>query len=199
MVESIFNQPNPEQLDGFLAGDPVAINEIVELLLPQIVRWAIVHYDSLPPDEVESMVHQVFAEVCINHARYEPQKSKLTTYVIGLLRLRLRDLYEETPDIHENPLAKPYNEIDTIDPNTRLTRDAFFQKAASFLDPYEQDFLDMMLKGEKSLEVFVNILARYGNLASNPDHAVKNTKERLVRKLRTIAKDAGFSLQDLID
>jgi hypothetical protein len=209
MAESVFNQPTSEQLDAFVVGDPIAISEVVELLLPQIVRWAIKQYRNLPQDEVESMVHQVFTEVCINHARYEPHKAKLTTFVIRLLKLRLADLYEDITqiskaedssfDISEKLLKKPYNDTDTIDNATRLTRKAFFQEATLFLDPHEQDFLEMILKGEKSLEVFVNILARHGHIASNPAHAVKNAKERLFRKLKTIASDAGFSLQDLLD
>ncbi len=209
MAESVFNQPTSEQLDAFVVGDPIVINEVVELLLPLIVRWAIKQYRNLPQDEVESMVHQVFAEVCINHARYEPHKAKLTTFVIRLLKLRLADLYEEfteistaedsSHDISEKLLKKPYNDIDTIDTSTYLTREAFFQEAVLSLDPHEQEFLEMMRKGEKRQEVFVSILTRHGYKMSNPDHAVKNTKERLIRRLKTIADDAGYILQDLLD
>jgi hypothetical protein len=208
MAESIFDQPTPEQLDAFVMGDPIAINDVVELLLPQIVRWAINQYRNLPQDEVESMVHQVFAEVCINHARYEPHKAKLTTFVIKILKLRLSDLYEETIeisgaedsylDISEKLLKKPYNNTDTIDSDTHLTREAFFQEAAFLLDPHEMDFLEMMQRGEKHQDVFVNILARHGYPISTPDHAVKNVKERLIRRLKTIADDAGYTLQDLL-
>lgn len=208
MAESVFNQPTPEQLDAFVVGDPIAINEVVELLLPQIVRWAIKQYGNLPQDEVESMVHQVFAEVCINHARYEPHKARLTTFVIRLVKLRLADLYQEITqisgaedsslDISEKLLKRPYNDTDTIDTATHLTREAFFQEAALSLDPHEQDFLEMMRKGEKRQEVFINILARHGYPISNPDHAVKNAKERLIRRLKTIANDTGYTLQDLL-
>ncbi|SRR6266498_1314833 len=209
MAGSVFNQPTQEQLDAFVAGDPIVINEVIELLLPQIVRWAIKQYRNLPEDEVESMIHQVFAEVCINHARYEPHKAKLTTFVIRLLKLRLADLYQEITristaedsslDISENLLKKPYNNTDTIDAATHVTREAFFQEAALSLDPHELDFLEMMRKGEKRQEVFVNILMRHGYPTSDPDHAVKNTKERLIRRLKTIADDAGYPLQDLLD
>ncbi len=40
MKESNFPQPTDEQLAGFREGDPVAINEVVELVLPPILRWA---------------------------------------------------------------------------------------------------------------------------------------------------------------
>lgn len=208
MPKSVFDQPTPELLDGFVAGDPLAINEVVEILLPQIVRWAIKQYRNLPQDEVESTVHQVFTEVCINHARYEPHKAKLTTFVIRLLKFRLADLYQEITqifkaedsslDISEKLLKKPYNDTDTIDAATQLTRKAFFQEAALFLDPYEQEFLEMMRKGEKHQEAFIQILTRHGYPMSDPDHAVKNAKERLIRRLKTIALDAGYTLEDLL-
>ncbi|MBE7433133.1 MAG: hypothetical protein HS100_04405 [Anaerolineales bacterium] len=208
MDNSVFNQPTPEQLNAFVVGDPIAINEVVELLLPQIVRWSIKQYRNLPQDEVESMTHQVFAEVCINHARYEPHKAKLTTFVIRLLKLRLADLYQDVTeisraedsslDISEKLLKKPYNTTDTLDSETHLVREAFFREAVLFLDPHEQDFLEMMLKGEKRQEIFVDILTRHGYQMPDPDRVVKNVKERLIRRLRSLADDAGYSLQDLL-
>lgn len=204
MVESVFDQPTPEQLDGFVAGDPIAMDEIVRLLLPQLQRWAIGHYSNLPEDEVQSTVNLVFAETCRNHARYIPHKSKLTTYLIRLLKLRLADLYQDMKfedsnlHVYEKLLQTPYNDSSTIDSATRLTRNAFFQDAALFLDAHEQAFLELMQNGEKSQQAFVAILTRHGRRADNPDHEVKNLKERLVRKLKHIADDQGYSLQDLL-
>jgi len=204
MTESVFDQPTPEQLDDFVAGDPIAIDGVVRLLLPQLCRWAIAHYPNLPEDEIRSTVNLIFAETCLNHARYTPHKSKLTTYLIWLLKLRLADLYKdiksESSDFahHEKLLQTPYNDSSTIDTPTRLTREAFFQDMTLLLDAHEQDFLELMRKGEKSLQAFVAILVRHSRPTSNPDHEVKNTKERLIRKLRHIANEQGYSLQDLL-
>ena len=74
MHESSFQQPTPEQIAAFVQGDPVAIDEVVHLLLPQLYRWAIRQYPNFPRDEVQSVVNESFAEICRNHARYNPNR-----------------------------------------------------------------------------------------------------------------------------
>lgn len=208
MADSVFNQPTPEQLDGFVIGDPIAIDEVVRLLLPQLYRWAITKYHNLPEDEILSTLHLVLAEACRNHAHYAPRRSKLTTYLIWLLKLRLNDLYhditdyagglESDVDIHENLLQMPYNGTSTVDINTRLARDIFFQDAALLLEAHERDFLELMRRGEKHQQAFVAVLDHHGQSTTDPEHDVKNAKERLIRKLKTLAKDQGYELQDLL-
>ena len=208
MSESVFDQPSSEQLDAFVAGDPIAIDEVVRMLLPQVYRWALRHYANLPEDEVKSIIHLVFAEVCRNHARYSPQRSKLTTYVISIVRLRLNDLYQEVvssdriseSDVveYEKRLESLYNLSGTVDATTQIARDAFFQDAAILLDDYEREILNLMRQGEKRQDPFVAVLNRYGYPVSDPSHAVKNAKERLIRKLRSIAHETGYRLEDLL-
>src|SRR2546425_652217 len=82
--ECNFPQPSSEQLAGFQEGDPLVANEIVELVLPSILRWAWTHYKLLPQDDVQDIVHQVLAEICHHSARYDPERVLFTTYVIGL-------------------------------------------------------------------------------------------------------------------
>jgi len=209
MPKNALDQPTPEQLHGFITGDPIAIDEVVCLLLPQLYRWAIGKYRNLPEDEIQSVVNQVFAETCNNHKRYSPAASKLTTYLIGLIKFRLADLYHDIiekdkaldfdPDTYENLLQVPYNDTSSLDANTRLARESFFQDASILLDNCERDFLEALKKGEKHLEIFTTILTRYDRLTAKPSHEVKNTKERLFRKLKIIADDQGYSLQDLLN
>jgi hypothetical protein len=89
----MFTQPTPEQLAGFISGNREAIEEVARLLLPQLHIWALWKYHMLPSDEVMSTVNRVLAEICKNHARFNPQKATLTTYVIRLIRLRMVDSY----------------------------------------------------------------------------------------------------------
>jgi hypothetical protein len=204
MEEDKLQQPSPELLAKFVAGDPIAEDTVLGLVLPQIYRWAIRTYSNLPEQEVQSVIHQVVAETCRPSVRYDPNRSKLTTYLIGLIKLRIIDLYEKQHtiktseesglDTQEKLLRLPYN---TVDEATRITRDAFFQEAGQQLGEVERAFLELMLQGEKRQETFVAILSRYGKV-SDPAKEVKNTKERLLRALRGIAQSLGYHPDDLL-
>ncbi|HWN12156.1 MAG TPA: hypothetical protein VNO50_23225 [Pyrinomonadaceae bacterium] len=62
MAESKFQQPTEQQLRGFVKGDPITINEVIHLILPQLHRWALQKYSTLPRDDVQSVVNRVLAE-----------------------------------------------------------------------------------------------------------------------------------------
>ena len=64
MNESVFQQPTQEQLKQFVAGDSLAIDEVVILILPQLVRWAERHYPGIPEHERESVIEVVCQELC---------------------------------------------------------------------------------------------------------------------------------------
>lgn len=206
MKESNFPQPTDEQLAGFREGDPIAINEVVELVLPPILRWAWGNYDLLPRDDVQDIVHQVLAEICHQPARYDPSLALFTTYVIRLLRLRMADLYitqreieeqeEYGPDAYEKLLELPYNDTGTIDEDTRIVREDFFNQLEKHLEPFERELLQLMRKGIKSTKAAAAILSRYGPIADE-ERDVKNAKARLERKMAFIRKKLGFKLEDL--
>lgn len=207
MKESNFPQPTAEQLAGFREGDPVAINEVVELVLPPILRWAWRNYKFLSRDDVQDTVHQVLAEICHQPARYDPSLASFTTYVIRLLKLRLADLYakqheideqeEYGPDAYEKLLALPYNNTGTIDEDTRIVREDFFRQLEEHLEPVEHELLQLMRKGVKNTEAFAAILIRYGPVA-NEAGDVKNAKARLERKIVFINKTLGYKPEDLL-
>jgi len=206
MQESNFPQPTPEQLAGFQEGDPLVINEVVELVLPSILRWAWIQYQRLPPDDVRDIVHQVLAEICYHAARYDPRRSLFTTYVIGLLKRRLADLYatqqerdekeEYGPDAHEKLLSLPYNETEALDEDTRLVREEFFHSVEEHLEPAEREIFQLMRKGVKSSRAFAAVLVRYGPV-SDEANEVKNAKARLMRKVTFLAKTLGYAPEDL--
>jgi len=201
MDESSFQQPTDEQLAAFVLGDPVAENEVLQIVLPQLYRWAAHHYPTLPQPEVESVINQVVSETCRPHVRYNPQKAKLTTYLIGLIKLRVVDLFEKQNainDIHEKMLHLPYNQLVVNDVDIRLTRETFFQEVRPFLNSVESEFLELMKDGEKSLDAFAAILSRHGALV-DPSKEVKNTKERLQRKLKAFARDRNYQIDDLLE
>lgn len=208
--ESTFVQPSPEQLAAFVAGDPVAEDAVLQLVLPQIHRWACKHHPTLASEDLESLVYQVAVETCRPVVRYDSAKSRLTTYMIGLLKLRVRDLYAAQRHIHEheeigpaareNLLQTAYNHSDAPEGQLLdLTREEFFAHAKTRLDPVEREFLRLMRAGEKSEAVFAQVLAQY----SDPQHAaaahdVKNAKVRLQRKLKALAGELGYGAEDLI-
>lgn len=206
MKESNFPQPTPEQLAGFQKGDPIIANEIVELTLPPILRWAWTHYKSLPQDDVQDVVHQVFAEICYHYARYDSRRVLFTTYVIGLLKRRLADLREmhqeideneeSGPDAYEKLLSLPYNDIEALDEDTRIVREAFLGQLEEHLEPSERELFQLMRNDVKSSRYFAAVLIRYGPV-SDEERDVKNAKARLMRKITSIAKTLGYALEDL--
>ena len=206
MKESNFPQPSPEQLTGFQEGDPLIVNEVVELVLPSILRWAWTHYKLLPHDDIQDIVHQILAEICHHSARYDPERASFTTYVIGLLKLRLADLYtrqqerdekvESGPGAYEKLLSLPYNDIETLDEDTRIVREEFFRQLEEHLEPVERELFQLMRQDMKSSKAFAAVLARYGPV-SNEEREVKNAKARLIRKVTFIAKALGYALEDL--
>jgi DNA-directed RNA polymerase specialized sigma24 family protein len=205
MDEGVFNQPTQEQIDGFVTGDPVATDEVLELLLPQVYRWAVQRYRDLPPAEVHSEIHQVCAEVCVNHARYDPARSKLTTYIINLLTLRLKDLRERAarepaPAEHKKDPDQPYNLTDDTDRDallTRLARDELYGAVEEHLEPDERAVFALMREGEIRLRVFAAALERYGPV-TEPAKQVNNAKARVRRRVRAVAFELGYSPDDLL-
>lgn len=205
MAESSFHQPTTEQLSAFIRGDPIAKNEIVRLVLPQLVRWAWRHYSNLPLDEVESAVGVALAEIIRNHERYDPARASFTTYAIKLISLRLNSLYQVLKKIKEfhtslegsrEDLAQSmYNGIESVETDRRIERDKFFSEAMKRLEGADREFLKLMLEGESQTEAFAKILARFGPV-SNPPNEVKNSRARLYRKLQAIADDLGYEADD---
>jgi hypothetical protein len=206
MDDSVFRQPAPDQLSAFAQGDPVAIDEVICLVLPQLYRWALHQYSNLLADEVKSTIHQVLAEICRHPERYDPGRAKFTTYAINLIKMRLAGLHRSLKKIgqiedtsqpgQEKPARRAYNQLDTED--LRIVQQQFFDVARDRLERAERDFLEQMLQGEKSQEVFVSILARYGPV-SDPSAEVKNMKERLKRRLKAVALELGYEAEDLLE
>lgn len=207
-AESKFPQPTDEELSGFVEGDPIAIDGVVRAVLVPLIRWARKEYDGLPPDEIESLMHQALGEICINHHRFDPSRSKFTTYVINLFKMRVRDLMAKRKNIinlesfsldndeeyekHENFL---YNFIEDEDPN--ISTKIFFEEVMDRLDDIEREFLHLMRTGEKDQKIFVDVLAQYQDIV-DPSKQVKNTKEKLQRKLRRLADELGYAVDDLL-
>ncbi len=206
MKESNFPQPSPEQLASFREGDTLVANEIVELILAPILRWAWTQYKLLPQDDVQDIVHQVLAEICYHYSRYDPERVLFTTYVIRLLKLRLADLYatqqerdekeENGPDAYEKLLSLPYNDTEALDEGTRIVREEFYRQVEEHLDPVEQELFQLMRRGVKSTRDFTAVLVRYGPV-SDEERDVKNAKARLMRKVTLIAKTLGYAPEDL--
>ncbi len=206
MKESNFPQPSSEQLASFREGDPLVANEIVELVLPSILRWAWTQYKLLPQDDIQDIVHQVLAEICHHYARYDLGRVLFTTYVIGLLKLRLADLYTEQqeidekeesgPDAYEKLLSLPYNDSEALDEDTRIVREDFFQQVEDHLEPVEREMFQLMRKDVKSTKAFAAILIRYGPV-TDEERDVKNAKARLMRKVTFIGKTLGYAPEDL--
>src|ERR1700742_389455 len=187
MDENAFRQPTAPQLSAFAQGDPIAKDEIAHLVLPQLARWAWSRYPNLPRDEVQSVVNGALAEIFRHHERYDPDRSRFTTYAIHLIKLRLADLYQALLKIKmfqdsacENSPHPLYNSVDTAEIDQRIERDQFFGAAMKRLEGAEKELLRLILQGEKRQEAFVQALAYYGPV-EQAGRDVKNMKARLLR------------------
>jgi hypothetical protein len=206
MDESIFQQPTPEQLKQFVDGDPIAIDEVIELVLPQLHNWGKRRYSSLPEQDIYSVIHDVLNETCQKHERYNPKLARFTTYVIDLIikrmatlqrsRIKLTQQEVSLENLSEKSEEPTYNTIET-DITRRVDRENFFRRARSQLSELEAAFLDLMLEGEIHQEPFIVLLSRSGT-TTNLSREVNNTKERVKYKLSTFAQIQGLHLEDFL-
>jgi len=192
---SSFTQPSREQLDAFREGDPIAIDQVISTVLPEITRWAITNkaYENVPQQEIESVINQVFAEICRNCDRYDPTKALFTTYAINLIRQRMIDQWQHESELlefegidlelHENQIDGTYNNIED-----QIDIDRLFEIATANLDDLEREFLGLMRAGEKSLETFTAVLQKHRH-ADNPEREVNTIKERVRRHLKAAAHE----------
>jgi hypothetical protein len=120
MSKSEFPQPSPEDLAGFIKGEPVATDRVMQCVAVPLCRWAWKQYPTLPRDEVEHLVFESLAETARNHARYDPTRSLLTTYIIKLIRWRVQRFHQRLQkrqavetDEREKPSHDAYNRMDS--------------------------------------------------------------------------------------
>jgi len=204
MMSSKFQQPTAQQLEGFVKGDRDSIEEVIHLLLPQLQGWAIKTYYTLPQDEVKSVVNRVLAETCLHHSRYDPLRSRLTTYLIKLISKRMIDLYEVTKRKaeHEELFSAPPPEIeyvlmDIAEIETQIVRTRFFEGVKKRLNKMEGDVLELLRQGEDPQE-FLLVFQRYQSRTESK-FCVKNFKARVMKKVRAVAKKQGYDKRDLLD
>ena len=206
MDESVFQQPTQEQLMLFVAGDSLVMEEVIKLVLPQLVRWAASHYPGIPEHEREGVIDDVLFETYEHHARYDPSKSKFTTYAIELIKKRMRTVQKKlfTLSARENSLETVsenlpqmmYDEVEE-DVVRRLDKEEFYRLARSHLTLLEAEFLDLMREGEIHNPPFIDILQHSGSTKLTV-REVTNTKERVKYKLETFARGRGLRLEDYL-
>lgn len=206
MDESVFRQPTQDQLKQFVAGDPLAMDEVVELVLPQLVSWAAHRYPTIPDHERESVIDDVLNETYQHHERYDPHKAMFTTYVIDLIEKRMKTaqrkfitLLEREDSLETVSENLPQVKYDNVEEDVvrRLDRDDFFRLARSHLLPLEAAFLDLMREGEIHNPPFIDILRRFG-ITNKTVREVKNAKERVKYKLETFAHSRDLRLEDYL-
>jgi hypothetical protein len=207
MDESHFQQPTLEQLNRFVQGDPVARDAVLCLVLPQLYSWGQRHYPQIVLPDMHSIIHDVLSETCQHYARYDPNRSKFTTYVIEIIKKRMVTVLRKQIKVANNESSgdenfsekspePTYNELET-DIVQRIDREAFFRRARVQLTEIESVFLDLMLDGEIHQELFIAVLNRAG-FVGNTSREVNNVKTRLKYKLEKSAQVQGLRLEDLL-
>jgi hypothetical protein len=206
MSDSTFQQPSPEDLADFVDGDPLAIDRVIRLVAAQLCRWAWKEYDDLPRDDVEELVYEALAETARNHARYDPSASLFTTYVINLIRWRIkrlgqsvqkiRKLEDTSLEAQEKLPRGVYNQTDAREIEIHIARERFYGIAREKLQGLDREFFELMLQGAESDE-YVRAVERDGSFPE-PDVEAKNRKPRVYRRLKDIADEMGYELKDLM-
>jgi len=206
MDDSVFQQPTAEQLSLFVRGDSLAIDEVVDIVLPQLYSWGKRRYPHVSEHDVSSVIHDVLSETCQNHARYDPKRAKFTTYVIELIIKRMATIQRKqmklatqevsTESISEKLVGVTYNDLEA-DMVRHVDREHFFLRARRQLSELDAAFLDLMLAGEIHQGPFVEILTR-GGITTNVSREVTNIKERVKYTLQMFAQTQGLRLEDLL-
>jgi hypothetical protein len=206
MSDSTFQQPSHEDLADFVGGDPLAIDRVIVLVAEQLCRWAWKEYADLPKEDVEELVYEALAETARNHTRFNPSASLFTTYVINLIRWRIkrlgqsvqkiRKLEDTSPGAQEKLLRGVYNQTDAREIENQIAREKFYSVARERLQGLDRVFFELMLQGAKSNE-FVRAVERDGSFPE-PDAEAKNRKPRIHRRLKDIADEMGYELEDLM-
>lgn len=206
MSDSTFQQPSPEDLADFVGGDPLAIDRVIALVAEQLCRWAWKEYADLPKDDVEELVYEALAETARNHARFDPSASLFTTYVINLIRWRIkrlgrnvqkiRRLEDTSPEAQEKLPQGVYNQTDAREIEVQIARERFYSVARERLQGLDREFFELMLQGAESNE-YVRVVESDGSFPES-DVEAKNRKPRVHRRLKDIANEIGYKLEDLM-
>lgn len=204
MSDSTFQQPSPQDLDGFIEGDPLATDRVVTLLADQLVRWAKSNYTDLSDPDIEDLVYAALEETCRNHAGYDPSRSLITTYVINLIKWRaqrvrgavrkIRDHEDTSPEAQEKLPRGVYNQAEAKDIEVRIAREDFYRTAREKLEGLDREFFELEIQGAE-WDDYVRAVEREGSFP-NPDAEAKNRRARLRRALKKIAEDMGFEVDD---
>jgi len=98
----------------------------------------------------------------------------------------------------ESSSQNTYHPLSTKEIEVHIIQKRFFSKVMERLDDVEQEGLKLLLQEESGQDAYVAILTRYGSV-TNPAGEVKNFKERLKRKVKTIARELGYESEDLLE
>lgn len=206
MDESVFQQPTLEQLKQFVAGDPLAIDAVTEMVLPQLYRWAARRYPTVFSHDRDSIINDVLSETVQHHERYDSSRSLFTTYIIALIEKRMKTVLkkqltivgqqESLETVSENFSQAMYDTVEE-DVMHRLDRDEFYGLARRHLSALEGQFLNLMRQGEIHNPPFIEILRRFG-ITKTTGREVSNTKERVKYKLTKFAHSRGLRLEDYL-
>jgi ribosomal protein L25 (general stress protein Ctc) len=206
MSDSTFQQPSQEDLAGFVAGDPVAVDRVMTLLAPQLFRWATKHYGKqLIEADIEDLVYAALDETCRHSAKYDPSKTAITTYIIKLIMWRAPRIidsvkkirkFEDTSDQAQAQLPQGvYNSTEARDLEIRISREDFFHAVREQLQGLDKEFFELELRGAES-DDFVQAVERHGSFQDSESEA-KNRRGRVRRALKKIAEGLGLTLEDL--
>lgn len=209
MTASAFVQPTAEQLAAFRDGDPVAVDAVITLMLPQLQSYARKHWGAdLDEAEIDEAVSQACLETWQKPGRYDSTRSLLSTYLINLTGKRIIDARRRLirdvgrsvplPETHAIGPSPTYNRVDDDGgAATRVALEQFFAAVEPHLEGYERELLATYRADSADPAVEEAILTRHGFAGDMPD-IIKNARARLRRKLRRLAEEHGFHPADLL-
>ena len=194
---------NPHQLntellrlhERLLADDPVATVDFFEMVVPTLERYLRYQFPSIgpsvDPDIYVYAIHEALTDHFKNPGRYDPAKSKLTTYLRlaakrdlqNLLRKESRHATGRTSlDSVEFELPDGNDISETVADNIDAQR--LSDKLAKEMTPEEREVFSLMAEGERSTEAAAAALG-IGHLSAHDQmREVKRVKDRIKRRLQ---------------
>lgn len=204
MSDSTFQQPSPQDLDGFTEGDPLATDRVVTLLADQLIHWSRGQYPDLTDSDLEDLVYAALEETYRNRAKYDRSRSLITTYVINLIKWRAQRVrgavqriraHEDTSQEAQEKLPHAaYNQTEAKNIEVRIAREDFYRTVREKLQGLDREFFELEIQGAESGD-YVAAVEREGTF-SDPEAEAKNRRARVRRALKKIAEDMGFEADD---
>jgi len=176
-----------------LADDPVATAQVFKVYVPQMIR--LLRQQSQDPDELHDAAIEALFFYLNEPGRFDPQRGRLSTYLMQKARKVLVDLYRSrTARERRDERFGLVVELGSTPPNEEMERRAELallrqRLEALDLSARDQRALRLILEGERSTRVLAEALGVKSTSEEEIRREVKRHRDRLMKMLERLGKE----------